>query len=80
MLICLQILQRLCHENVELRNCTCHISYLRLNDAGTEFHPMYSINCSHAGLQSFPKKLPANTTALFLSHNNVSRYSVFYEF
>lgn len=39
---------------------------------------MYSVNCSYAGLQRFPKKLPINTTTLFITHNNVS-YNIFLE-
>ncbi|CRK92953.1 CLUMA_CG006521, isoform A [Clunio marinus] len=60
-----------CHEDPELKNCTCHISYLRFHEENNEFKPMFSVNCSSAGFVNFPRKLPDNTTTLFFTHNKV---------
>lgn len=65
-------LHKLCREDPELRHCSCHISYLRLDEASNEFQPMFSVNCSAAGLTNFPSKLPENTTTLFITHNMIT--------
>jgi hypothetical protein len=66
------MLSRECSKDPDLRNCSCHISYLRLDEESQEFHPMYSLNCSNAGFLDFPRKLPENTTTLFISQNKIS--------
>lgn len=65
-------LSKLCNQDPDLRNCSCHISYLRLDEETNSFHPMYSVNCSNAGLTNFPRQLPENTTTLFISHNKIT--------
>lgn len=64
-------LKRYCREDRELQNCSCHISFLRLDENTNAFHPMYSVNCSGAEFWDFPKQLPENTTTLYITHNNV---------
>lgn len=66
------ILSKACNQDPELRNCSCHISYLRWDEEEHEFHPMYSVNCSNAGFLDFPTKLPENTTTLFISNNQIT--------
>lgn len=66
----LQSLRRICHNNLELRNCTCNLSYIALGLDGV-FRPMYSINCSSLELNHLPKSLPENTTTFYAQHNNV---------
>jgi hypothetical protein len=61
-----------CHQDSDLRNCTCHISYIRWDDELNEFQPMYSVNCSNLGFYNFPKQLPANTTTLFITNNYIT--------
>lgn len=65
-------LYKACREDPELKNCSCHISYLRLDEQREGFQPMFSVNCSSAGFYNFPKKLPDNTTTLFITHNNIN--------
>ncbi|CAO1414527.1 unnamed protein product [Diamesa serratosioi] len=65
-------LKRYCREDRELQNCSCHISFLRLDETTNEFHPMFSVNCSGAEFWNFPKQLPENTTTLYITHNNIS--------
>lgn len=66
-------LSKSCHEDIpELKNCSCHLSWLRLDEERNEFQPMFSVNCSASGFYQFPSKLPDNTTALFITHNNIS--------
>lgn len=65
-------LHKSCSEDPELKHCSCHISYLRLNEARNEFQPMFSVNCSGAGFTNFPSKLPGNTTTLFITHNSIT--------
>lgn len=67
-----QILSKACNQDPELKNCSCHISYLRLDEETNNFHPMFSVNCSNAGFMNFPRKLPENTTTLFISNNKIS--------
>ena len=67
------MLNKACREDIyDLRNCSCHISYLRLNDETSEFQPMYSVNCSGTGFLNFPRQLPENTTTLFITNNNIT--------
>lgn len=65
-------LSKICNQDSELKNCSCHISYLRLDEGTNNFYPMFSVNCSNAGFHNFPKKLPENTTTLFISHNKIT--------
>lgn len=65
-------LYRTCREDPELRNCSCHISYLRLDEELNEFQPMFSVNCSDKDFLNFPRQLPENTTTLFITHNNIT--------
>lgn len=67
------MLYKTCREEFpDLRNCSCHISYLRLDEESNEFQPMFSVNCSGAGFLNFPSRLPENTTTLFITHNKIS--------
>lgn len=66
------ILSKSCQQDPELRNCSCHISYLRLDIDTNTFHPMFSVNCSNAGFYEFPRQLPVNTTTLFISNNQIT--------
>lgn len=66
------ILSKSCHQDPELKNCSCHISYLRLDIDTNTFHPMFSVNCSNAGFYDFPKNLPDNTTTLFINNNKIT--------
>lgn len=65
-------LYKKCREDPELKNCSCHISYLRLDVENNEFQPMFSVNCSGEGFLNFPRALPENTSTLFITHNNIS--------
>lgn len=65
-------LYKTCREDPDLKNCSCHISYLRLDAESNEFQPMFSVNCSDRGFYDFPKKLPENTTTLFITHNQIT--------
>ena len=66
------ILSKSCQQDPELKNCSCHISYLRLDIDSNTFHPMFSVNCSNAGFLDFPRKLPENTTTLFINNNKIT--------
>lgn len=66
-------LYKACREDYyDLRNCSCHISYLRFDEQINDFQPMYSVNCSGSGFYNFPSRLPDNTTTLFITHNRIS--------
>lgn len=66
-------LYKSCREEIyDLRNCSCHISFFRLQHEGNEWQPMFSVNCSGAGFTNFPSRLPDNTTTLFITHNKIS--------
>lgn len=65
-------LYKICHQDADLRNCTCHISFFRWEDEIHEFKPMYSVNCSGLGFHNFPRQLPDNTTTLFITNNRIS--------
>jgi hypothetical protein len=66
-------LMKFCKEEKnELRNCSCHISYVRYDDESRSFKPVASVNCSSKGFYNFPKRLPPYTNALFFERNHVS--------
>lgn len=66
-------LYKTCREDYpDLKNCSCHMSYLRLDEETNEYQPMFSVNCSANGFLNFPRKLPENTTTLFITHNKIS--------
>lgn len=66
-------LMKTCREDLpQLRNCSCHISYLRLDVESNEFQPMFSVNCSGMGFYNFPDQLPENTSTLFFTHNKIT--------
>ncbi|XP_055529354.1 protein singed wings 2 isoform X2 [Wyeomyia smithii] len=61
------------HEQIQ--NCTCRISYLRLCDSGTSFHPLVTVNCTGKQFYRLPSYLPPNTTVLHMSNNLISDVS-----
>lgn len=66
-------LMRLCKEELtDLKNCSCHLSFLRYEAESHQFKPVASVNCSNKGFFNFPKQLPSYTNTLFFDHNNVS--------
>lgn len=66
-------LTRFCKdEQNDLRNCSCHVSFLRYDAENYGFKAVVSVNCSSKGFYNFPKKLPRYTNVLFLDHNHVS--------
>lgn len=66
-------LTRLCKEELgDLKNCSCHISYLRFDVDSHQFKPVASINCSSKGFYNFPDRLPPYTNALFFENNHVT--------
>lgn len=66
-------LTKLCKEDLkDLRNCSCHISYLRYDEQEHNFKPVISVNCSHKGFFNFPRRLPDFTNALYFDHNNIT--------
>lgn len=70
----LQNIKEACYNNTELRNCSCTVSYIRLEDDGTSHKPMYSINCSRLNLHRLPSFVPENTTIFHATDNKVTRY------
>lgn len=60
-----------CFNNTELRNCSCSVSYIRLENDGTSLKPMYSINCSRLNLDRLPSFVPENTTIFHANDNKV---------
>lgn len=66
-------MREICSKNVELRNCTCVLSYISLDLNGVR-RPMYSINCNNLDLYHLPKSLPDNTTTFYAQHNKVSSF------
>jgi hypothetical protein len=71
-----------CQQNVDMKNCQCHVNYIRPTDDGNAFHPIYAINCSHLNLNQLPASLPHNTSILYVTNNKVrGRWSkkIFYE-
>lgn len=65
-------LSKICNSDLELRNCTCRISYMRWVDEYNAFHPMYNVNCSALGYYDFPRQLPENTTTFYFTNNHIS--------
>lgn len=66
-------LTRFCKEELsDLKNCSCHISYLRYDDESHNFKPVASVNCSGKKFYNFPKKLPPYTNTLFFDNNYVT--------
>lgn len=66
-------LYKTCREDYpDLKNCSCHMSFLRLDEETNEYQPMFSVNCSANGFLNFPRRLPENTTTLFITHNKIS--------
>lgn len=60
----------MCHNNPELRNCTCSLSFITF-DLDDVWRPMYSINCSNLNLLRLPATVPENTTTFYATHNKV---------
>lgn len=70
-------LNKLCRDDLkDLKNCTCHISYLRYDEQEHNFKPVITVNCSHRGFSDFPKKLPDYTNSLYIDHNNITSLDV----
>ena len=66
-------LGKLCKEDLkDIRNCTCHISYLRYDEEGHDFKPVISVNCSYRGFFNFPERLPDYTNSLYFDRNNIT--------
>ncbi|KAG5668408.1 hypothetical protein PVAND_016348 [Polypedilum vanderplanki] len=64
-------LTKICKETEDLRNCTCHLSFLRFDEDSHTFKPVASVNCSGKGFHNFPEKLPPYTNTLFIDHNKI---------
>ncbi|XP_053687840.1 protein singed wings 2 [Sabethes cyaneus] len=69
-----RVLREHCRHE-QLQNCTCRISYLRLCDSGTSFHPLVTVNCTGKQFYRLPSYLPPNTTVLHMSNNLISDVS-----
>lgn len=63
---------KICNSDHELRNCSCHISYLRWVEEHNAFHPMYNVNCSAMNFYDFPRQLPENTSTFYFTNNRIS--------
>lgn len=59
-------------ESNDLRNCSCHVSFLRYEESSRSFKPIATVNCSSKGFYNFPKKLPPYTNSLHMDHNHIS--------
>lgn len=59
-------------EANDIRNCSCHVSYLHHDENTRTFKPVVSVNCSSKGFFNFPKELPPYTNALHIDHNKIS--------
>lgn len=57
-------------SNSELKNCSCHIYYIRKD--GFSYAPFYMVNCSNRGFERLPTALPVNTSVLYIDHNQIS--------
>ncbi len=55
-----------------MKNCSCHVSFLRYDEETRHFKPIYSINCSSKGFYNFPKKLPPYTNSMHFDYNKIS--------
>ncbi|KAG5680121.1 hypothetical protein PVAND_009646 [Polypedilum vanderplanki] len=64
-------LTKLCKDLKDLRNCTCHISFLRYEEDTRSFKPVASVNCSGKGFYNFPEMLPPYTNTFFIDHNKI---------
>jgi hypothetical protein len=66
-------LTKMCKDELsDLRNCSCHISFLRYDEDIHHFKPVTSVNCSGKGFLNFPKRLPEHTNTLFIERNNIT--------
>ncbi|CAG9804804.1 unnamed protein product [Chironomus riparius] len=66
-------LAKVCKEDLkDIRNCSCHISYLRYEEESHDFKPVISVNCSHKGFFNFPGRLPEYTNSLYFDRNNIT--------
>ncbi|KAJ6649368.1 Protein singed wings 2, partial [Pseudolycoriella hygida] len=61
-----------CYNSTELRNCSCTVSYIRLENDGMSLKPMYSINCSRLNLIRLPSYIPENTTIFHATDNKIT--------
>lgn len=68
-----QSLREMCYKNIELRNCTCTLSYIAL-DLDEVWRPMYSIDCNNLNFTRLPKSVPDNTTMFYAQHNQVIKH------
>lgn len=59
-------------EANDLRNCSCHVSFLRYDEQSLSFKPVSSVNCSSKGFYNFPRQLPPYTNALHIDNNHIS--------
>lgn len=66
-----QTIRTECAKELDTKNCSCILSYVRPSFNGDYLIPMYTVNCSSREFLSLPRILPRNTTILHISHNKI---------
>lgn len=59
-------------RKINIKNCTCTMSYVRLHEDRKTLIPMNTVYCNNLHLTEMPTYLPMNTTTLHMENNRVS--------